>query len=34
MIDISIGDDKRVIEGVRVYAALKPDVNGTYKFAN
>lgn len=26
-------DDKRVIEGVRVYAALKPDVNGTYKFA-
>lgn len=26
-------DDKRVIEGARVYAALKPDVNGTYKFA-
>ena len=26
-------DDKRVIEGARVYALLKPDVNGTYKFA-
>ena len=26
-------DDKRVIEGARVYALLKPDVNSTYKFA-